>query len=71
MLVLSRKTNEAICIGDDIRLTVLESKGNTVRLGIEAPQGTAVFRQELLTVQRDVAENANRVVAAGQFESNP
>jgi carbon storage regulator len=48
MLVLTRKLNESICIGDNIRLTVVEIRGNKVRLGIEAPQDVRVHREELI-----------------------
>ena len=47
MLVLTRKQNEQIQIGDDICLTVLRIKGNTVRLGIDAPASVRVVRGEL------------------------
>jgi carbon storage regulator CsrA len=47
MLVLTRKQNEKIQIGDNVFLTVLRIKGNTVRLGIEAPQDVRVVRGEL------------------------
>jgi carbon storage regulator CsrA len=48
MLILSRKMNQQIRIGDDIVLTVLKVKGNKVRLGIEAPREVEVVRAELL-----------------------
>jgi carbon storage regulator len=48
MLVLTRKLNEKIRIGDNIVLTVVEVKGNRVRLGIEAPTDIAIVRAELL-----------------------
>ncbi len=48
MLVLSRKPNETIKIGDDIELRVLEIKGDTVRIGIEAPKSTEILRGELI-----------------------
>ena len=41
MLVLSRKQHQDIVIGDDIKITVLKVKGNTVRLGIEAPRDSS------------------------------
>ena len=47
MLVLSRKTNQSIKIGD-VTITVTRIKGNVVRLGIEAPKDTKVVRTELL-----------------------
>ena len=47
MLVLSRKLNEKIQIGDDVSITVLEIKGNKVRIGIQAPQQVRVVRSEL------------------------
>lgn len=48
MLVLSRKKDEVIRIGDSIRITVLESRGNVVRLGIAAPDSETIVREELL-----------------------
>jgi carbon storage regulator CsrA len=47
MLVLTRKLDEAIQIGDNIKITVLRVKGNTVRIGIEAPKHVKVVRDEL------------------------
>ena len=48
MLILTRRSNETIKIGDDIKVTVLEIKGNQVRLGIEAPGEVVILREELL-----------------------
>lgn len=48
MLVLSRRVGEMIQIGDDVTLTVLEVRGDVVRLGIQAPRSVAVHRSELL-----------------------
>ena len=47
MLVLTRKLQEQIRVGDDITLTVLRVKGNSVRIGIEAPKDVRVVRGEL------------------------
>ena len=47
MLVLSRKTDEAIVINNDIQVTVVEIRNGRVRLGIEAPQGIPIRRSEL------------------------
>ena len=48
MLILARRRNETIQISDDIKVTVLEVKGNQVRLGIEAPGDVKILREELL-----------------------
>jgi len=47
MLVLSRKQGETIPIGDDIKITVVRTKGDRVRVGIEAPREITVLRGEL------------------------
>lgn len=47
MLVLSRQINEAIKIGEDIEISVIEIKGGKVRLGINAPRSIAVYRKEV------------------------
>ncbi len=55
MLVLSRKPGEALRIGDDVEITVVEVKGDMVRLGIQAPRTVQVWRKELW--EAIVAEN--------------
>ncbi len=47
MLVLSRKKNESIMIGDDITIVVVEVRGDKVRLGIEADKSIPVHRKEI------------------------
>lgn len=47
MLVLTRRAGESIVIGDDVRVVVLDSRGETVRLGIEAPRSVQVHRAEV------------------------
>ncbi len=47
MLVLTRKANEQILIGDDIKITLVRVRGNSVRIGIEAPREVRVVRGEL------------------------
>ena len=54
MLVLTRKRNQSIMIGDDIELMVLSVAGEKVRLGIQAPRDVPVFRTEIyLEIQRE------------------
>lgn len=48
MLVLSRKENETIKIGDDVEIRILEVKGDTVRIGIDAPKSVDILRGELI-----------------------
>lgn len=47
MLSLSRKVNEAIMIGNDIEITILEIKGEQVKIGISAPKSVQIYRKEI------------------------
>ena len=47
MLVLSRKVGEKLRIGDEIEVVVVEVKGDTVRLGLKAPKGVTIYREEI------------------------
>lgn len=51
MLVLGRKVNESIIIGDDITVMVTAIEGGTVKLGITAPRGVAIDREEIRTAK--------------------
>ncbi len=62
MLVLTRKENESIMIGDEIEVKVLDLKENQVKLGIVAPRAVAVHRREVYLAIR--AENAQAASAA-------
>lgn len=54
MLVLTRKTNQSIMIGDDIEISVLAVSGDKVRIGIAAPRDVPVFRKEVyLSIQAE------------------
>jgi carbon storage regulator len=54
MLVLTRKPNQSIMIGDDVEVSVLSVMGEKVRIGIQAPQEVPVFRKEIyLEIHRD------------------
>ena len=54
MLILTRRISESVIIGDDVKITVLGTKGNQVRLGIDAPRDVSVHREEIY--QRILAE---------------
>ena len=47
MLALARKVNESIMIGNDIEITVLEIKGDQIKLGVKAPKSVPIYRKEL------------------------
>lgn len=49
MLILSRKMNEKIRIGDEITVTIIEIRGDQVKIGVEAPKNVRVFRQEIFS----------------------
>ena len=54
MLVLTRQKNESIMIGDNVELTIVEIRGDKVRLGISAPRDIPVFRKEIFdTIQAE------------------
>lgn len=53
MLVLTRKIGETIAIDDHIKITVVQIKGKQVRLGIEAPKETRVYREEIYKAIQD------------------
>jgi carbon storage regulator len=70
MLVLTRRAGESVMIGDDIVITVLEARGDVIRLGIQAPRDVQVHREEvwreLQAANREAAsptEDAVRAVA--------
>jgi carbon storage regulator len=75
MLVLTRKSNQSIMIGDDIEVSVLSVMGEKVRIGIAAPREIPVFRKEVyLEIQQDRAAEAaanTQVDAALNDLSNP
>ena len=59
MLVLTRKSNQSIMIGDEVEVSVLAIMGEKVRIGIEAPRSVPVFRKEVyVEIQQDRARAA-------------
>ena len=73
MLILTRKTNEKIRIGNDITLTILEVRGDQVKVGVEAPKDVKVFRQEVFNAiqneNRAAVVNTANLDALSQFSS--
>jgi carbon storage regulator len=69
MLVLTRKSNQSIMIGDDIEVSVLAVMGEKVRIGISAPRDVPVFRKEVyLEIQLDQTEGDQREAVAKALE---
>ena len=61
MLVLSRQKDESIIIGDDVEITIVDVRGDKVRLGISAPKNITVHRKEVYeAIQREKAEKAGK-----------
>lgn len=58
MLALSRKANESIIIGNDIEITILEVKGEQVKIGIKAPKSIPVYREEVYQQIRESNKEA-------------
>jgi len=68
MLVLTRKSNQSIMIGDDIEVSVLSVMGEKVRIGIQAPQRVPVFRKEIYL---EIHREAGTVVPEGDSSAAP
>ena len=58
MLVLSRKLNETILIGDNIRVTLLGIDGDKIKVGVDAPKDIKVFREELIEATKSTNKQA-------------
>ena len=71
MLILSRKVDEKIKIGDNITITLIEVRGDQVKIGVEAPNNVKVFRQEVFnaiqTENREAAANSQTLEALLKF----
>ena len=53
MLILTRKPGQSILIGDEIKITILEVKGNQVRIGVDAPRNIGVHREEIYHIIKE------------------
>lgn len=70
MLALSRKKGEALIINNDIEITVLEVKGEQVKIGISAPKSVPVYRKEVyIQIQEANKEATDNVAAIDQLAS--
>jgi carbon storage regulator len=70
MLVLSRQRDESIIIGDNIVITIVDIRGDKVRLGIEAPKEVPVHRQEVYdAIQRERIQNESEEKVADDTAS--
>jgi carbon storage regulator len=66
MLVLSRQRDESIMIGDEVEITIVDVRGDKVRLGITAPKHIPVHRREIYdAIQREKAQKADSELQAG------
>jgi carbon storage regulator len=69
MLVLTRKSNQSIMIGDDIEVSVLSIMGEKVRIGIQAPRDIPVFRKEVyLEIQQERNGNHDSPDVRGEVD---
>ena len=69
MLVLTRKTNQSIMIGDDIEVSVLSVMGEKVRVGIQAPRDIPVFRKEVyLEIQQERGRELAKTNVRGEVD---
>ena len=72
VLVLSRQKDESIIIGDDVEITIVDVRGDKVRLGINAPRSISVHRKEIYeAIQREKAEKAKAEAAAEAAGETP
>ena len=61
MLVLTRKLGEAITIGDNIKIVVMQIKGRQVRIGVQAPASESVYREEVYQKITEENKNASKI----------
>ena len=66
MLALSRKTNESIVIGNDVEITILEIKGDQVKIGISAPKSVPIYRKEIYMQIKESNKEALETSVSGE-----
>jgi carbon storage regulator len=67
VLVLTRKTNESLVIGENISITVLAIEGEKVKIGIEAPREVSILRSELWQAIKDQEKIAEQIATAAEM----
>jgi carbon storage regulator len=73
MLILSRKVNEKVVIGENISISIIEIRGDQVRIGIDAPKQVKVFRQEVfdaIMAENKAALKSATVIPQVDFKSS-
>ncbi|MEI8390148.1 MAG: carbon storage regulator CsrA [bacterium] len=70
MLVLTRKKGQKLIISDNIEITILETRGDTVKIGINAPKHVSVFREEIYEEIKKANEQSIKEVSLPEFSNN-
>lgn len=68
MLALARKINQSIMVGNEIEITLLEIKGDQVKLGITAPKSVPIYRKEIYVQIQEENKNAGQAVDVAQLK---
>ena len=69
MLILSRKLDEKIQIGDDITITIIDIHGEQVKIGVEAPKSIKVFRQEVFNAIQSENKAASEIPKLSEIDA--
>lgn len=70
MLALSRKSNESIMLGNDIEITILDIKGDQVKIGISAPKSVPIYRKEIYQQIQEANKEAIKTEASAEELKN-
>ena len=69
MLVLTRKTGQKLIIADNIEITILETRGEAVKIGIKAPKNVTIYREEIYEEIKKANEQASRNVLLADIDN--
>jgi carbon storage regulator len=73
MLVLTRKVNESLIVGDDIEIKVVEISGKAIKIGIDAPKDVSIYRKEIYEAIKEEnlqASNRDNIISLVDFIKN-